>query len=487
MDRHASLARMHEPRPDFVSVSSLLALFQDSTAGAALTRAQTAAWRAPRGDTQHADRALALTGDAPAPFLRFLIGDFYEHVGAFEASLAAITRAAAETPCWDPMLVAWAYNGLAGALGNLGRVDEAREVLGALWAYDPFYPNALDTAARVGAPPPEAVTPRGRASSLRLALANQLYGDNREPGFRATATAMSFVWEGQHVAAASMAELGARLPGPDPAWPRAIASYARAAAAHTPGTLPALPAGGVAARVKAVRAAQKAGEHAVLEVAAHDPELAVARAAWAALLEVGHRADELGALIRELVAATTSPHGQPILAMEIGAVLQGAPLPAIPAVDLVARAVAAIAQGALTSLPTEPCATTVAGPPSLAAWLRVGGLDEVAPSPVLTLARRAHGASFDAMPARLAACPALPLQIPETVNDRLELLLLAHADDAGETPVLAFDVSEEPTVTVMAESFGAWLADEVGLGTLRANEATKRAAKAALGKARLRM
>jgi tetratricopeptide (TPR) repeat protein len=320
---------MHEPRPDFVSVSSLLALFQDSTATAALTRAQTAAWRAPRGDTQHADRALALTGDAPAPFLRYLIGDFYEHVGAFEASLAAITRAAAETPCWDPMLVAWAYNGVAGALGHLGRFDEARDVLSALWAYDPFYPNALDTAARVGAPPPEAVTPRGRASSLRLALANQLYGDNREPGFRATAMAMSFVWEGQHLAAASMAELGARLPGPDPAWPRAIASYARAAAARTPGTLPALPAGGVAARVKAVRAAHKAGEHAVLEVAAHDPELAVARAAWAALLEVGHRADELGALIHELVAATTSPRGQPILAMEIGAVLQGAPLPAI--------------------------------------------------------------------------------------------------------------------------------------------------------------
>ena len=32
MNIRAALARMHEPRPDFVSVSSLLALFQDSTA-----------------------------------------------------------------------------------------------------------------------------------------------------------------------------------------------------------------------------------------------------------------------------------------------------------------------------------------------------------------------------------------------------------------------------------------------------------------------
>ena len=111
VDYRAALARMHQPRPDFVSVASLLALTE--RAGAALTRAQHEAWQAKPGDTRAADRVAALLGDAPAPYLRFLLADFYEHVGAHEAGLAAVTRAVAETPCWDTMLVAWAYNGVA--------------------------------------------------------------------------------------------------------------------------------------------------------------------------------------------------------------------------------------------------------------------------------------------------------------------------------------------------------------------------------------
>lgn len=486
MDYREALERMHRPRPDFVSVSSLLALFE-GRAAAQLTKAQRAAWQAKPGDTRHADRVVALIGETPAPFQRFLIGDFYEHVGAHEAGLAALARAAAETPCWDPMLVAWAYNGIASALGHLGRVEEARSVLSELWTYDPFYPNALDTAASVGAPVPTNVVPRGSASSLRLSLAQQLYENNREAGFRATAMAMSFVWDGQHVAAASMAELGAKLPGPNPAWPRAIAEHARAASRDAPGTFAPLPAGSISARLKAVRSAHKNRDLAVLETAAHDPELDVARAAWAALLDVGHRADELSALIRELVAVSRGPKGQSYRSAQIGEVLDEATLPAISAVSLVERVIEAVKAGALVALPLEPCDTTTAVPPSLAAWLRFGGLDELEPSPVLDLVRRAHGDQFDALPAKLAVCPAIPLLLPETVNERLELLLLAHADEVGETPVLAFDVSEDPTITVAAESFAHWLAEDVGLGRLRPNDATKRAAKSVLGRAKLKL
>jgi hypothetical protein len=40
---------------------------------------------------------------------------------------------------------------------------------------------------------------------------------------------------------------------------------------------------------------------------------------------------------------------------------------------------------------------------------------------------------------------------------------------------------------VAAETFAAWLAEDVGLGRLRPNDATKRAAKAALGKLALKL
>jgi hypothetical protein len=496
MDYQEALARMQRPRPDFVSVTSLLGLFERSSVE--LTKAQRAAWQAKPGDTGPADRVVELMEDAPAPYLRFLVGDFYEHVGAHEAGLAAVTRAAAETPCWDPMLVAWAYNGVASALGKLGRDDEARAVLAELWAFDPFYPNALETAQAVGAALPTGVTPHGAASSLRLSLAHQLYEDNREPGFRATAMAMSLVWEGQHAAAASMAELGMTLPGPSPAWPRAIADHAREASRRSPGALAPLPVGPVSTRLRAVRAAHKARHVALLEAAAHDPDFEVARAAWTALfeheaLDAGLRAGELRGLIRELAAATHGPRGHTFRAAQLRAVLDEAPLPPVPAVELIERVIEEVRAGANVALPVaraEPAERAEASPrvpPSLAAWLCFGGLDELEPSPVLTLVRRAHGALFDAMPPKLASCLALPLQLPETVNDRLELLLLAHADDAGETPVIAFDVSEQPTVTVAAETFAAWLAEDVGLGRLRPNDATKRAAKAALGKLALKL
>lgn len=485
MEYQEALKRMQQPRPDFVSVSSLLALFEGSPAE--LMSAQRAAWGAKPGDTKYADRVASLIGDAPAPFLRYLVGDFYEHVGAHEAGLAANTRAAAETPCWDPMLVAWGYNGIAGALGHLGRLDEARSVLSQLWSFDPFYPNALETAKAVGASLPTNPAPRGNASSLRLALAQQLYDDNRQPGFRATAMAMSFVWEGQHAAAASLAELGEKLPGPNPAWPRAIAAYARSKSMHEPGSLAPLPAGSVSARRKAVRAAHKTKDTPVLETAAHDPEFDVAREAWAALLDLGHREEELSALIRELVAATRRPTGQSIRAMQIGEVLDDAPVPAIPAIALIERVCRDISAGARVTLPAVPQPTTARVPPSLAAWLRFGGLQETEPSPVIDLVRRAFGDRFDAMPKKLAACPALPLQLPETVSERLELLLLAYADDDGETPVVAFDVSEDPIVVIAAEGFASWLAEDVGLGRLRPNEATKRASKAVLGKAKLKL
>ncbi len=487
MDHREALERLHRPRPDFVSVRSLLALFEGPSA-TELSRAQRDAWQAKPGDTRHADRVVALIGDAPAPYLRFLIAEMYEYVGAYEEALASTTRAAAETPCWDPMLVAWSYNGIAGLLGLLGRHDEARAVLGELWPYDPFYPNSHETARSVGASlPPADVAPRGSADSLRLSLAHQMYESNREAGFRATAMAMSFVWEGQHAAAASLAELGATLPGPNPAWPLAIAEYARNASRSAPGTLAPLPKGSVAKRIQAVRRARKSADLATLETAAHDPELAVVLEAWAGLLETGHRAEELSALMRELVDVSRGPNGQTFLSSRIEEVWRAAPLPAISATELVERVIAEVRAGALVALPLEPVEPTAPVPPSLAAWLRFGGLDELEPSSVLELARRAFGPTFDALPAKVAAYPALPLLLPETVNERLEVLLLVHANDAGEPPVLALDVSEDPTVEVAAESFAHWLAADVGLTRLRANDATKRAAKAALGKAKLKL
>ncbi len=110
------------------------------------------------------------------------------------------------------------------------------------------------------------------------------------------------------------------------------------------------------------------------------------------------------------------------------------PPPAVDAVGKAKQALAAANDGSPCSLPLEATKLRVARmPPSLKAWLE-------------------------------ANLPALPLDAPEVVNDTLEVLVLAMADEGGETPVVALDVSDGPKIFVTAESFGAWVAADVGLG-----------------------
>lgn len=461
-----ALRALAQPKDDLVAYGSQIQVLVAH--GRSWPAAQEAAARAQPGEREPAHRLVAMIGDAPAPLLRHIAAEALALAGEEEAALVQLTRAAAVTPPWDPVLVAWAYNGLAWQLDRLGRRDDAARLIVRSWDHDPFYPRALETARTVGAAgPPAEPTPCGVADLPRLALAHAMLEDARPAATRATAMAMALLWSREHTAAASLAELATKLRGVDPTWPRAIAAHATARAKRDRGSLPALPKGAVSQRARAVAAARAAGNRALLEVAALDPEPTVMLSAWAALIELGHRREERVKLLRALIDASSGDTGKTMLAAQVEERLASLPTgPVLSAVELTLAAIDAVRTGAACALEATPDASTsgVQGlPPSLAAWLTAGSLPEPTPSTLAELARRAFGEAFAKLPKKLASTRALPLVLPETAAARLEVLLLEHTDAQGEAPVLALDHDERPTASLVAESFGAWLASDVGV------------------------
>lgn len=509
-DIEAALTRLHAPRPNFDAFAAQARVF------AKHFRAFVEASRAANGRNPGmapADALAKLLGDAEAPLLRHAVCDAYENAGPAGAELRLVhaLRAASESPAWDPSLVAWSYNGLAQALVALDRKDDARAVIRASWAYDPFYPTLRETAATLGLAPPATPSFAGSPDSLRLAGLAVLFGDLRSEKRRSIAMAVSLAWSGDNAAAAAMATLADKPTKDTGTWGPDVLAHATRLAKKMPGAAKPLPAGSPTARLKAVEAALKAGDVAALRALALDPYPDVLLEAWAGLALVGE-GEQVRGLLEEMIAASTvgrtKTEGCRNLERALAAMPRASRAKATPtakgsgtppeaqneAVALVVRALAKIEAGAEHSLPRDRVKVSkrslALAPPSLIRWLEAGGLEETTPTSVESLAKRAHGKLFANLPTALAKSLALPLEIPELCNDTLEILLLdpTYADAHGETPVLALDVSDGPAAWLTAPSFGAWLAEDVGAkGGARTPSALRDASARTLGAPDLRL
>lgn len=479
----AALTRLHAPKPHFEGFAAQNRVL---TKHFRAFRENVGKANARKPGLAPADKLAALLGDAEAPMLRHMVCDAYERAGpaGAEARLEHALRAASESPPWDPSLVAWSYNGLALALAALDRKDEARSVIRALWAYDPFYPNARETGAGLRESPPRELRFAGVPDPLRLAAVGVLYDELRSERRRSIAMGVSLLWSGDHAAAAAMASLASKPTKDTGTWGPDVLAYAAQRAKKKPGAATPLPEGSSTARLKTIGAAVAAGDVATLQALALDPSTPVLLEAWAALAQVG-AGERVRGLLEEMIAASTAGRTTTEGCRDLKEALAAMPratirAPKAPgrqklttanganeALELTSQAIAAIEKGSAHALPRGPEKLSKPGPlpPSLARWLAFGGLDETKPSTVKQLAQRAHGKWFAKLPPALAKARALPLCLPELVNDTLEVLLLdpAYADAHGETPVLALDVSDGPAAWITAESFGAWLAHDVGV------------------------
>lgn len=482
-DIEAALARLHAPRPNFDGFAAQARVFAKHYR-AVIDASRAANARKP--GMGPANKLAKLLGDAEAPLLRHALCDAYEHAGpeGAELRLEHALRAAAASPAWDPSLVAWSYNAVADSLAALDRKDDAKAVIRASWAYDPFYSGLRETAAKLGLSPPATPIFAGKPASLRLAGMSLLLADFRSEKRRAIAMAVSLLWSGDNAAAAAMATLADKPTKDTGAWGPDVLAYATRLAKKAPGSATPLPAGSPTARAKAVDAAANAGDVATLRALALDPYPDVLLDAWVGLAQVGDGA-EVRSLLEEMVAASTvgraktdqhrdleralSAMPRPTKGKAAAKPKAGAPPAENEAIALVVRAIAKIEAGTGHSLPTGRVklskASLALAPPSLVQWLEHGGLEETKPTSVASLAKRAHGKLFAKLPPALARSLALPLDLPELCNDTLEVLLLdpAFADAHGETPVLALDVSDGPAAWLTTPSFGAWLAHDVGV------------------------
>ena len=458
----------------------------------------TPAAGAKKPDPKAVAKLVALVGDVPAPYFRHFMAECHEGTLAGEDGLRHALEAAACSPAWDPVYVGWSIRGIAFWLRRLGRVDQARRVIGELWRANPFYPLGLKEAAELGVKPPARPTPSGPVNHLRLAGFHALLEDVRSTHLRHIAMASSLLWSCDFAAAARMASLAGKGAKVEATWAADIAAFAAKQAKSSPGSaipLPDKPPGG---RGVAAREAIAKGDVALLRSLALDPNTSVMLQAWVGLAKLGE-SDVVRPLLEEMIAASKISGRKTELCFDLETALlemaalprakrvnhpRAMPPPALDAVGKAEQALAAAKKGGPCSLPLEATKLRVARmPPSLKAWLAGGGgLHEKKPKTVGELAKAAHGRAFRKLPEALAKLPALPLDAPEVANDTLEVLVLAMADEGGETPVVALDVSDGPKIFVSAESFGAWVAADVGLGAPMA-DAISAASRRVFGRA----
>jgi hypothetical protein len=443
--------------------------------------AATPAANAKKPDPKAVAKLVTLVGDVQAPYFRHFMAECHEAIDAGPNGLRHALDAAACSPAWDPVYVAWSIRGIAFWLRKLGRTDEARRVIGELWRANPFYPLGLKEAAELGVKRPALLQPSGPVDHLRLAGFHALLERVRSTHLRHIAMASSLLWSGDFAAAARMASLAGKGAKVEATWAADIAAFAAKEAKRSPGNATPLPDKAWAGRGAAVREAVAAKDVELLRALALDPNTSVMLEAWVGLAKLGE-SDLVRPLLEEMIAASKISGRKTELCFGLeDALLQMAALPgakrvnhpraigytyAVDAVGKAEQALAAAKNGSPCSLPLEQTKLRVARmSPSLKAWLHGGGgLHEKKASTIGALAKAAHGPAFRKLPANVAALPALPLDEPDSVNDTLEVLVLAMADQGGETPVVALDVSDGPKIFVTAESFGAWVAADVGLG-----------------------
>lgn len=484
-----ALDELFSPKPDYAALAAqnAFALKHYRAWTDAVTKAS-----AKKPGPKPAAQLVKLLGDTPAVQLRHLVAEAHEELEAGEEGLQLALAAAACSPRWDPVFVAWSLRGVAFWLRRLGRMDEARAVLDRLWTADPWYFQGRAEAAAAGVKPPVPACPTGSADHLRLAGAQVLLEGFRPAHLRHIAMAVSLLWTKDFAAAARMANLAGKGTKYEGTWAADIAAFATTEAKRSTGNALPLPDAAWGARGVAVKDALKREDMPLLRALALDPSRRVMLAAWVALAKLGE-GHEVRALLEELVAASTIGRAKTELCFELESALSQMPRtvakaasakaasrtseapkkaggkrrtrPESPdAAALTALALASVERGAACSLSMETTKLGFRGvPPSLATWVAGGGgLDETKPSKLGALAKRAHGGQFAKLPAALATSRALPLELPEVVADTLEVLALDFADERGEAPVLALDVSDGAAVFVTASSFGAWIAANVG-------------------------
>ena len=225
--------------------------------------------------------------DFGSSHFRHCTAECHEVLDAGEEGLRHALDAAACSPAWDPVYVAWSIRGIAFWLRKLGRVDDARRVIGELWKANPFYPIGLKESAELGVKPPARLTPSGAANHLRLAGFHALLEDARTSHLRHIAMATSLMWSGDFAAAARMASLAGKGTKIEASWAADIAAFAAKEAKRSPGSATPLPDKTWAGRGVAVREAVSAGDLGVLRALALDPNTSVMLSAWVGLAKLG--------------------------------------------------------------------------------------------------------------------------------------------------------------------------------------------------------
>ena len=334
---------------------------------------------------------------AAGPFLfdfgsshsRHCTAECHEVLDAGEEGLRHALDAAACSPAWDPVYVAWSIRGIAFWLRKLGRVDDARRVIGELWKANPFYPIGLKESAELGVKPPARLTPSGAANHLRLAGFHALLEDARTSHLRHIAMATSLMWSGDFAAAARMASLAGKGTKIEASWAADIAAFAAKEAKRSSGSATPLPDKTWAGRGVAVREAVSAGDLGLLRALALDPNTSVMLSAWVGLAKLGE-GEVVRPLLEEMIAASKVGRSKTELCFVLETALltmpalpgakrvnhpRATPPPAVDAVGKAEQALAAAKKGSPCSLPLEATKLRVARmPPSLKAWLQGGGV-----------------------------------------------------------------------------------------------------------------
>lgn len=428
--------------------------------------------------------AAKLLGDTPATQLRHAVAELHEEIEVDgETGLSLALQAAACSPSWDPTFVAWSIRGVAFWLRRLGRLDEARSVIARLWKVSPLYVVGRAEAHALGVKPPALACPTGPADHLRLAGMQVLLGAFRPTHMRHITMAVSLLWTKDFAAAARMASLAGKGTKYEGTWAQELEAFAAKEAKRAPGAIQPVPQAVWGKRTTAVKEAIAHGDLPALRGLALDPSQHVMLDAWIGLAKLGE-GEVVRGLLEEMIAASKTGSTRTEQCYDLEFALSEMPKkPSTPGVGkkssarksgvdartgvgLAELTLAKVKAGAACSVPIEKTKLSLKGvPPSLAAWIAGGGgLNVTKAEPLGTLARQAHGNQFSKLPAALSKSRALALCEPELVGDTLEVLALDFADEHGEAPVLALDVSDGPATWVTTSSFGEWIANDVGVG-----------------------